>query len=71
MYILNFFIMASFDHDVDSLVVGLSKPSIFNDLSVDEVETPQVVETLHLELMVISGFIVLRSIPLLTKNLFK
>lgn len=28
-----------FDHDVDSIIVDLSKPPIYDDLSVDEVET--------------------------------
>lgn len=31
-----------FDHDDDPYIVDLSKPPIFDDLSVDEMETPQV-----------------------------
>lgn len=34
----------SFDHDVDLLVIDLSKPPTFDDLPIDEVKTPQVVE---------------------------
>lgn len=45
----------SLDHNVDSFIVDLSKPPIFNDLPIDEVETPQVVESLQVELMVMSG----------------
>ena len=36
---------SSFDHDFDSLV-NLSKPLVSDDLSIDEVETPQAVEAL-------------------------
>jgi len=36
----------SFYHDSDSLAFDLSKPSVFDDLFADEVETPQVVEAL-------------------------
>lgn len=46
---------SSFDHDVDSLDVNLSEPPISDDLSIDEVETPQTIEEIHLELMVMSG----------------
>lgn len=45
----------SFDHDVDSLVVDISKPLIFDDLPDDEVETPQYVEAHQPELMVMLG----------------
>ena len=62
MYISNFFDHAchdifthSFDHDYDSLNVDVSKHVVFDDLLADEVETPQVVEELQPELMVISG----------------
>lgn len=36
----------SFDHDVDSLAIDLSKPSVFDDLPTDKVEIPQDVEEL-------------------------
>jgi len=42
----------SFDHDVDSFIVDLSKPPIFDDLPVDEVEALQVVEALQPKMMV-------------------
>lgn len=29
-----------FDHDVDSIIIDLSKPPIYDDLSIDEVKTP-------------------------------
>ena len=38
---------SSFDHDVDSLVVNLPKPLVSDNLSIDEVKTPQVVEALQ------------------------
>lgn len=46
---------SSFDHDVDSLIVNISKPLVFYDRSIDEVETPQAIEALQLELMAMSG----------------
>ena len=45
---------SSSDHDVDSIIVNISKALVYNDLSVDEVETPQTVEELQPELMVMS-----------------
>ena len=45
----------SFDHDVDLFVVDISKPAVFDDLPVDEVETPQAIEALQPELMVMLG----------------
>ena len=45
----------AFDHDDDSIVVDLSKPPVYDDLSIDEVETTQTVEALHPEMMVMSG----------------
>ena len=33
----------------------MSKTLVYDDLSVDEVKTPHIVETLHIELMVMSG----------------
>ena len=36
----------SFDHDVDSFLVNISKPRVFDDLPIDEVETPQAIEAL-------------------------
>lgn len=44
-----------FDHDVDSIIVDLSKPSVYDYLSVDEVETLRVVGALQPKLMVMSG----------------
>ena len=41
-----------FDHDVDSIVVDFSKPRVYDDLSIDEVKTPQVFEALQPNLMV-------------------
>ena len=35
---------SSLDHDVDSLIVNLSKPLVYEDPSVNEVKTPQIVE---------------------------
>jgi len=49
------FFSPSFNHDVDSCDVDLSKPLIFDDLPVEEVETPQVVEALQPEMMVMSS----------------
>lgn len=45
----------SFGHDYDSPIADLSKPLAFEDISSDEVETPQVSETLQPELMVMSS----------------
>ena len=45
----------SYDHDVDSTIVNLSRTMVYDDLSVDEVETPQTVEALQPKLMVMSG----------------
>lgn len=36
-----------FDHNDDSIVVDFSKPLVYDDLSVTELETPQTVEALH------------------------
>ena len=44
-----------FDHDHDSVVVYFSKPPIYDYLSVDKVETPQIVKALQPEPMVMSG----------------
>lgn len=41
----------SLNHDVDSLVVDLFKPPIFNETYVGEVETPQAIKALMPELM--------------------
>ena len=41
-----------FDHDDDSIVVYFSKPPIYDDLSIDEVEMPQTIEALQPTLMV-------------------
>jgi len=43
-----------FDHYVDSIGINLSKPPVYDDLSVDEVETPQPVEAFQPKLMVMS-----------------
>lgn len=37
---------SSFDHDIDSIVVNLSKTLVYVYLSIDEVETLQIVEAL-------------------------
>jgi len=46
---------SSSDHDVDSTIVNISKTLVYDDLSVHEVKTPNNVEALQLELMVMSG----------------
>ena len=43
-----------FDHNDDSIIVDFSKPPIYDDLSVDEVKTPQTIEALKPKLMVMS-----------------
>jgi len=43
------------DHDHDPMTVDFSKPPVYHDLSVDEVETPKIVEALFPELMAILG----------------
>ena len=35
-----------FNHDNDSITVDFSKPRVYDDLSVNDVETPQTVEAL-------------------------
>ena len=40
------------DHDDDSITVDFSKPPVYDDLSVNEFKTPQIVKALHLERMV-------------------
>ena len=47
--------MSSFGHDVDSLSTNMSRPLVFDDVPVDEVETPQAIEALHPEMMVMTG----------------
>jgi len=37
---------SSSNHDFDSLVVNLSNPLVYEDLSINEVETPQTIEAL-------------------------
>lgn len=44
-----------FDHNHDPITVDFSKPSIYDDLFDDEVETPNTVKALQPELMVMSG----------------
>ena len=44
-----------FDHNDDSIAVNFLKPHVYDDLSVDEVETLQTVEALQPELMVMVG----------------
>jgi len=46
---------SSSDHDVDSIIVNLSKTLVYDDISVNEVETLQTIETLQPELMVMLG----------------
>lgn len=45
----------SFDHNVDSFTDDISKPPIFDDLRLHEVENQQVIKALQLEMMVMSG----------------
>lgn len=61
----------SFDHNVDSLAIDISKPLVFGDLPSDEVETPQDFDALQPESMVCQVLTVLRSILLLIINLLK
>jgi len=44
-----------FDHDNDSIAVDFSNPLVYDDLSVDKVETPHTVEALQPKFMVMSG----------------
>jgi len=44
-----------FYHDHESIAVDLSKPSVYDDLPNDEVETPKTIEALQPELIVMSG----------------
>ena len=37
---------SSSDHNVDSIIVNLSKTLVYNDLSINEVKTPQIVKAL-------------------------
>ena len=37
---------SSYDHDVYSIIVNISKALVYNDLSINEVKTPQTVEAL-------------------------
>ena len=41
-----------FDCDDDSITVDFLEPLVYDDLFVDEVETPQTIEALHSKLMV-------------------
>ena len=59
----------SFDHGSDSSTIDLSKPPVFDDPSFNEVETPQVVQAIQLEMMVIQVLIALRLVPLPNRNL--
>ena len=45
----------SFDHNVDPLIVNISKPLVSDDLSINEVETPQAIEAPQPKLMVMVG----------------
>lgn len=45
----------SYDHDVDLINVNMSKTLIYDDISVNQVETSQAIEALQPELMVMSG----------------
>ena len=45
---------SSSDHDVDSIIVNLSKTLFYDDLSIDEVETLQTINALQPNLMVMS-----------------
>ena len=44
-----------FDHDHDSITSDISKPSIYDDLSDDEVEAPKTLNALQPKFMVTSG----------------
>ena len=46
---------SSSDHDVDLLIVNLFKPLVYEDPSINEIETPKSVKELQPELMVMSG----------------
>jgi len=46
---------SSFNHDVDSTIVKLSKRLVYDDLSIQEVETPSTVKALQPKLMVMLG----------------
>ena len=46
---------SSFNHIVHSLTVNMSRPLVPNDIPINEVKTPQAVEALHPELMVMLG----------------
>ena len=43
---------SNFDHDHESIAVDILKPPVYDDLPNDEVETPNTVEALQPELMV-------------------
>lgn len=45
----------SSDHDVDPIVVNLSKTLVYHDLSVNKVKTPQTVKSLQPKMMVMLG----------------
>ena len=45
---------SSSDHDVEIVIVNLPKTLVYDDLSVNEVETPQNVEAHEPEMMVMS-----------------
>ena len=45
----------SFDYNDDSFIVNISKPHVFDDLPIDEVETPQAFEALQPKMMVMLG----------------
>lgn len=46
---------SSSDHDVDLIIVNIYKSLFYDNLFVDEVETPKTIEALQPELMVMSG----------------
>ena len=50
----NLFTLSS-DQDVDSLIVNPSRPLFYEDPSINEVKTPQIIEAFQPEMMVMSG----------------
>jgi len=62
---------SSSNHNVDSIVVNLSKTLVYDDPSVNEVKTPQTVEELQPDSMVMLGPLILRLISLPVRKLLK
>lgn len=58
-------------HDVDLIIINLSKTLVYDDLSIDEVETPQIIEALQPELMLCQALAVQRLVSLPIRKFFK